>query len=76
MRGFDSAKDTYQKFDTMMKDLNIVKETKPKTNGFFSKPEIKKENNMAQYAELQKALLLTNQIREQREMINNATSTA
>ena len=44
MRAFDVAKDTYQKFDTMMKDLNIVKETKPKTNGFFSKPETKKEN--------------------------------
>ena len=73
MRAFDVAKDTYQKFDTMMIDLNIVKETKPKTNGFFSKPETKKENNMAQYAELQKALLLTNRIRKQREMLNGNT---
>ena len=40
---------------------------------YQSNIETKKENNMAQYAELQKALLLTNRIRKQREMLNGNT---
>jgi len=74
MRTFDSAKDAYLKFNEMVGDLAVVKDNT--SNGFFKRQNSRNVEDNSKYSEIQKGLIFMNQIREQREMINNAASTA
>ncbi len=75
MRGFDSAGNTYKKYNDMSEELSVARDDKSSNNGFVSRryPESKKDGS--EYTEIQKALVLFNEIKIKRKMINNATST-
>ena len=76
MRGFDSAGNTYTKYNDMIEELSVARDATSNSNGFVSRPYPKSKEDGSEYAEIQKALILMNEIRKKREMINNATSTA
>ena len=76
MRGFDSASNTYTKYNNMIKELSVASDATSNSKGFVSRPHPNSKEDGSEYTEIQKALILMNEIRKQREMINNATSTA
>lgn len=72
MRAFDSAKDTYLKFNMMTKDLSVVKEDT--SNGFFKRQKPKDMGSNTQFTEIQKSLYLMNEIKNLRESYKNGTT--
>jgi len=76
MRGFDSAGNTYTKYNGMIKELSVASDATSNSKGFVSRPHPNSKEDGSEYTEIQKALILMNEIRKQKEMINNATSTA
>lgn len=71
MRAFNSAADVYLKVNELTSKLKVSSDTT--SNGFFSKP--KAEGKESKYAELQKVILLMNEVKNQRKVLNDTAGT-